>query len=278
METQNPKAVFRKCGTCSQTFAHILNRAFDHPDEVAERAIDPLAGGIANEGHQCGMLWGATMAIGKEAYRQHSNLDEAIANTIVATQQIVESFINRAHSMNCKEIIGYNLKSVFGMLGFMIKTMSKGMDNSQCFNFAEAWAQEAIQAGKDGLSAGPGPYHHQPVSCAAEVVKRMGGTEEEMAMVAGFAGGLGLSGHACGALSAAIWMRTLRWCRENPGKNPPMFNNPIAKKLIKAFKEMTDAEMLCRTITGKEFLTIDEHSEFIYAGGCEKLIEMTSQL
>jgi len=42
------------------------------------------------------------------------------------------------------------------------------------------------------------------MSCASEVVRRMGGRDEERVMVSGFAGGLGLSGNGRGALSAAI--------------------------------------------------------------------------
>lgn len=272
MRTQNPKEVFRKCGTCSQTFAHLLNREFDHPNLEEERALDPLAGGISNEGHQCGMLWGATLAVGKEAYRRHPDQEKAIATAVTATQHIVNSFINRTSTVNCREITGYDLNSVFGMVSFMLKTLATGMNNSPCFNLAEQWAPEAIQAGNEGLAAEPIHLKYQPLSCAAEVVRHMGGTDEEMVAVSGFAGGLGLSGKACGALSAAIWLKTLRWCREHPGKNPPMFRNKFVKELIKTFKELTHSEMLCRDIAGQAFHTIDDHSAYIASGGCERLI------
>jgi hypothetical protein len=83
-----------------------------------------------------------------------------------------------------------------------------------------------------------------------------------------------LGGNACGALSAAIWMRMLAWCRENPGETPPFLNNPIAKKLIKKFKKATNSEMLCRNISGKDFSDIDDHSAYIHSGGCKELIEV----
>jgi C_GCAxxG_C_C family probable redox protein len=273
MVNQNPKEVFKKCGTCSQTFAHLLNREFRHPKEEEERAMTPLAGGIVNEGHQCGMLWGAALAIGEEAFHRHEDREEAIATTVTATKHIIESFVNRTKTVNCREIIGTNLNNLFGLVSYMIKTMTKGINNSQCFNLAEQWAPEAIQAGKEGLSEDNINLKHKPVSCAAEVVKRMGGTDEEMTMVSGFAGGLGLSGNACGALSAAIWMKTLEWCKENPGKTPPMFNNSIAKKLLKSFKKVTNSEMLCQNITRNHFETIDDHSKYINAGGCKELME-----
>ena len=76
-KVQDAKAVFRKCGTCSQTFAHLLNRDFGHTLENEERALDPLAGGIANQGYQCGMVWGAALAIGGESHRQNEDHDKA---------------------------------------------------------------------------------------------------------------------------------------------------------------------------------------------------------
>jgi len=46
--------VFRKLRTCSRTFFHILNREFGHPKELEELAADSLAGGILQQGQQCG--------------------------------------------------------------------------------------------------------------------------------------------------------------------------------------------------------------------------------
>ena len=275
---QDAKAVFRKCGTCSQTFAHLLNRDFGHPMVNEERALDPLAGGIANQGHQCGMLWGAAMALGAEAHRQNEDQNKAIAVAVTATQHVVDSFVNRSQTVNCKEIIGLDLSSVFGLVKFMIKTMAQGMNNSQCFNLAEDWAPEAIQAGAEGLTNDQIELNQKPISCASEVVKQMGGTEEEMLMVSGFAGGLGLSGEACGALGAAIWLKSLRWCQDNPGKTPPMFNNPIAKKYLKAFRAETDSCMLCKEITNQNFENINDHSEYIKNGGCKKLIHLLANV
>lgn len=42
-------------GTCSRTFFYIINREFGFPHENEERAADPLAGGIVQQGYQCGM-------------------------------------------------------------------------------------------------------------------------------------------------------------------------------------------------------------------------------
>lgn len=271
-KTQDTKQVFRQCGACSHTFAHILNREFGHPDELAELALNPLAGGIMNQGHQCGMIWGAALAVGAESYRKHKDIDMATAVAVTATQHLVESFEERSNTVNCKEILGYSISNVFGIVRLMLTTTIKGMENTKCMNLAADWAPEAIRSGKDGLEEDI-ELSQKPVSCASEVVKRMGGSEEEQLMVSGFAGGLGLSGHTCGALSAAIWMKTLNWCRDNPGKLPPYIKNKVAENVLNTFKEVNGSEMSCQKITGQHFVTINEHSEFIDKGGCEDLIE-----
>ena len=267
------KDVFKKCGTCSRTFAHILNREFGHPKEHEERAMNLLAGGIMNQGHQCGMIWGAALAVGAESYRKHENLNKAVATAVTTTQEVLASFIKESGATNCRDIIGYDLTSKIGMAKFMLKVTSQGMKNSLCFNLAEQWAPEAVETATKGLSENVN-IPQEPLSCASEVVRRMGGSDEEMAMVAGYAGGLGLSGEACGALSAAIWKKTLEWCRENPDKNPSFFNNKTAKILLQAFNEATDNKMVCSEICGQQFKSLEDHTEYIKNGGCKEIINV----
>jgi len=272
-ENNDAKEVFKNCGTCSRTFAHILNREFGHPKEHEERAMNPLAGGIMNQGHQCGMIWGAALAVGAESYRKYENLDKAIATAVTATQEVMASFIKESGATNCRDIIGYDLTSKIGMAKFMMKVTSKGMKNSLCFNLAEQWAPEGVDVATQSLSQNI-TMAQKSLSCASEVVRKMGGGDEEATMVAGFAGGLGLSGGACGALSAAIWKKTLDWCRENPDKNPPFFNNKTAKRMMKAFNEVTNDKMLCSEICGQNFKSLEDHTEYIKNGGCKKIIDV----
>lgn len=272
----NAKKTFKEKGTCSRTFAYILNSEFGNKLENEESATDSLAGGVMRKGHQCGMLWGSALAIGAEAYRKSDNADKAKAMTILATQKMMESFVNRTNTVNCKEITGCSMDNFFGLAKYMIKVTLKGMDNSICFNLAENWAPEAIQSAKEGLSIGQDNLFSNTENCASKVVEKLGGSEEEITMIAGFAGGLGLSGNGCGALSAAIWMNSLQWAKENPGKST--FNNPRAKNSFKAFCIETGNEMLCHKICGQEFLSIEDHSEFIKLGGCKKLIDTLSAI
>ncbi|MCK5704260.1 MAG: C_GCAxxG_C_C family protein, partial [Cyclobacteriaceae bacterium] len=199
-EKNDAKKLFRSLGACSHTFFHILNREYGHIKRIEERASDPFAGGIYQQGYQCGMLWGASMAAGAEAFRRYEDLDKAIGVTIKATQHIMESFKKRTDTIECYDITDCDWSSKMSMAKYFItgKFLS-------CFNLAEEWAPEAIDAAEEGLSK-EWDLPQECISCASEVAKKMGASDEEMVMVAGFAGGLGLSGNACGAFSAAIWM------------------------------------------------------------------------
>lgn len=263
----NAKRVFLTKGTCSYTFFYILNREFGHPKEKEERALDPLAGGILQQGYQCGMLWGASMAVGAESFRRHNEMAKAVAVAIKATQHLMESFKNRTKCIECEDFTKTNFKNKWSFAKYMFtgKFLS-------CYKLAEKWAPEAIKAAHEGLSLEQNESTQKAISCASEVVKKMGGSEEEIAMVAGFAGGLGLSGSGCGALGAAIWKTILELVRTENWKSS--LSDPDSERIIKKFYEATDYKMECYEICGKRFNTIDEHTEFIKNGGCKKLINV----
>lgn len=266
------KKTFARCGACSHTFFYLLNREFGYQKEIEEHASDPLAGGLMNRQQQCGMLWGSTLAVGAEAFRRFDNRDQAITAALTTTQSLVESFSERAKSVNCRDIIGCDISNTFDVAKFMLNSLPGGLTNMVCMNLAEKWAPEAIQAAKEGFSDNHINLSQQPESCACIVAKKIGAGDEELVTVAGFAGGIGLSGNACGALSAAIWLSSLKWCRENPGKSG--YENPNSEEILKTFYHETDSEVLCYRISGKRFKTIDEHTQYIKNGGCEKLINV----
>lgn len=271
VKLRGTKRLFVKLGTCSRTLCYILNREFGHMKEPEERALDPLAGGIMTQGYQCGMLWGASLALGAESFRRCPDQDKAIALSIKATQYIMESFINRTQSADCLDITDCNWSSKTSIAKYFVtgKVVS-------CFKLMERWAPEAVRAAYEGLSYDQSELPDKCMSCASEVAKKMGATDEEMVMVAGFAGGLGLSGNACGALGAAIWMNTLALCKEQPGKS--FMTNPDATRLQERFLAVTDYKFLCTKITDQEFSTLDDHTEFIKQGGCEKVINTLAQV
>ena len=129
---ENPKKVFRKLGTCSQTLFYLLNREFEHPMEIEERAADPFAGGIMQKGYQCGMLWGASLAIGAEAYRRCDDLEQAMGVAILATQRVMRSFSEREHTINCRDITRCDFSDRFGFAKYILSGRFL-----HCFKLAE---------------------------------------------------------------------------------------------------------------------------------------------
>ena len=77
-----------------------------------------------------------------------------------------------------------------------------------------------------------------PVSCAALLARKMGADDRHAVMAAGLAGGIGLSGGACGALGAAIWL--IEMARVTEGGGNVEFNSPEATEAIDRFVQSTD--------------------------------------
>jgi len=261
------KRTYIKKGTCSRTFFYILDREFGHPRNEEEKAIDPLAGGILQQGYQCGMLWGASMAVGAESLRRNKDPERATGMAILATKHIMDSFVNRTSSIECEDITNCDFTDKKSFRKYMLR--GKFVN---CFKLTGKWAPEALEAAKEGLVLDQDSLPKKSLSCASEVVRKMGGDEEEILMVAGFAGGLGLSGSGCGALAAAVWKNALIHNKKNTGKSANY--DPNTDHTLKAFYEETDFEMQCDKICGRRFETTDEHTEFIKNGGCKKLIEV----
>jgi hypothetical protein len=254
---------------CSHTMFFIINREYENLHNEQERASDPLVGGIMQCGYQCGLLFGAVMGAGKQAFRICNGDGHETALAIVAAREINEAFVNTCGNEDCREIIGIDWKNRWQT---MKHTLTNGLF---CFNLSQRWGPVAIRAVKEGLESDIENLPNNCTSCASIVAKKMGANDEEAAIVAGFAGGIGLSGKACGALSAAIWMKSLKWCRETPRKTP--FQNKYSKETWDAFSDFSKGKFLCMEITGMKFNTPEEHTRFLQEGGCAELMEFLSK-
>jgi hypothetical protein len=263
---RDTKRQFLKKGTCSRALFFILDREFGRLQDDEERAVELLAGGIVQQGYQCGLLWGAVFAVGAESFRRHPDRDRAIGAAIKAARHVSASFIARAKSPDCHDITSCEWKDKRSIAKYMLT--GKFL---VCFKLADAWAPEAIRAAKEGLALDPSDLPARPRSCASEVVRRAGGSDAEMVMAAGLAGGIGLSGGGCGALAAAVWMNALSRIRDKTYKTS--FSDPVAERILRTFFEAAGFELECRVIAGRLFPTVAEHTAFIEAGGCGRLIK-----
>ena len=251
----------------------VVDGSFDHPLKLEERAAMPLAGGILRHGHQCGMLWGATLAAGAQAYRALGPGPQAEAAAVVAAQRLVESFRADNKHIDCLEITGLNLieTSKSAAVRQVLKYFVTG-GLIRCFSMAARYAPVAFGDINAALSEGPVEAPSAPVSCAAVVAQRMGMSAMHAVMAAGFAGGIGLSGGACGALGAAIWVIAMNSGKdgvENIKDTPPG-----AKEAIDRFLKSTGSRFACSEIAGRRFQNVDEHAAYLRDGGCSKVIEV----
>jgi hypothetical protein len=250
----------------------VVDSSFDHPLRLEEHASMSLAGGIMGNGYQCGMLWGAALAAGAQAYRLLGPGPQAETAALMTTQRLVDSFRTRNKHINCSDITEMNLKSSEKrhLLMQTIKFFLKGGPIA-CFSMSASYAQTAFNE----INAAPFEKHFEaptaPISCSAMLAQRMGVSSMHAVMAAGFAGGIGLSGGACGALGAAIWIIGMNKGKEGVEKNAYM--PTWGEGVIERFLESSDYQFECSEITGRKFESIDEHAGYLRQGGCSKIIE-----
>ena len=267
--TMGTVGTFLKRGACSETMVAVLNRAFQHPALETERPSQPFAGGIMQHGYQCGLVWGAALAAGAEAHRRFGAGPEAETKAILAGQRVVEAFRGQNQTqMNCMEITDLDKSSskMKMVTYFLIKGGTIG-----CLRRAARYAPAALREIDVALSGEPVAVPPGPASCAALMARRMGASEEHAVMASGLAGGIGLSGGACGALGAAIWVAGIKLLGE--GATKIAYKAPHAEALIGRFVKCANYEFECSAICGRKFDGVADHASYLRAGGCSKILE-----
>ncbi|MCP4539167.1 MAG: hypothetical protein GY832_18680 [Chloroflexi bacterium] len=222
-----------------------------------------------NYGYQCGMLWGATLAAGAQAYRLFGAGPQAETAAIIAAQRLVESFRTRNNHINCLEVTGFDLSSPTPkmIMHFFMKGGPIG-----CIRMAAKYPPVAFSEIHTALSEKHIKAPAPPASCAALLAQKMGVSDMHITMAAGFAGGIGLSGGACGALGAAIWVIGMNSLKE--GVDQFGFKNPRALEVINRFMKCTNNTFECSEIVGQKFKNIDDHAGYLRDGGCSKIIKV----
>jgi hypothetical protein len=256
-------------GACSGTLCHVLDRALGRSRAVEEDAAMPLAGGILGHGYQCGMIWGATLAAGAEAYRLLGAGPQGEAGAIVSAGRLLESFRARNGHVNCLEITELDASS--STLQLVVFFLLKG-GSVRCALRAAQFAPAARDEIRAAFAGDPSEAPPAPVSCSALLARRMGVSDMHGVMAAGFAGGIGLSGGACGALAAAIWIMAMK--RLEAGADRLGFKDPAMLGTIDRFLECTDHEFECARIVGRKFDGIADHADHVRAGGCARILEV----
>jgi hypothetical protein len=181
----------------------------------------------------------------------------------------VETFRTQNKHTDCMEITEIDLSSPTTrmIVRFLLKSGARG----SCLGMAARYAQAALREINAILSEEPIEAPPAPLSCSALLAQKMGASEMHTAMVAGFAGGIGLSGSACGALGAAIWMSGMSSLKES-GKTA--LETSGARETIESFLKCSDYEFECSKIVGRKFESVDDHAGYIRRGGCSQIIQL----
>jgi len=256
----------------------VVDRSFDHPLAVEEKAVEPLMGGLMNYGYQCGMVWGVALAAGAQAYRLRGPGSQAEAEAIVAAQRLVSLFrVSNKNEFNCMEISELNLRGEIQALP-ILKFFLKGGPIG-CLRMAARYAPKAFDEINATFSEQSVQAPTPPVSCTALLAKQMGLSDMHTTMMAGLAGGIGLCGGGCGALGAAIWILGMNLL--NDGLEVSLWESKEFQTKVAALIDtfvQTAGGLECSEITGREFEDIEDHASFLHAGGCSEVIKIIAEL
>lgn len=226
----------------------------------------PLAGGIVQRGYQCGMLWGAALAAGAQAYRLFGPGPQAETAAVIAAQRLVASFRAHYNLVDCFELTATDWRIPKQALWYILRGGA-----IRCVAMTAGFASVAlreINATFDNMRLTSPP---PPVSCAAMLAQEMAVSDMQVVMAAGLAGGIGLSGNACGALGAAIWIGEIASGKKDI--RTISFRSPRATQVIDRFLKSTDTKFECFDIVGRRFRDVGDHARYLREGGCSMIIE-----
>jgi hypothetical protein len=237
-----------------------------------------------HQGHACGQLFGALLSAGIRARERFDADDARAAAALHAARALAAAFSALDWSTDCRDNVG-PLITLLDRIRYLRSDRPRA-----CGRTIIPWAAEAadvIDGALDELD--PGALSNPQRNCAVECMRRIapaGGLEEgDAVLVAGFAGGLGLLGNACGALAAGVFALTARHYR---GRGPEQRDSKLRgalqelnlisglraepARLLEGFRRSFASE-LCRQMVGRRFESAEDHSTFIAEGGCQDVIE-----
>jgi hypothetical protein len=250
----------------------VVDAALGHPMKLEEHASMLLAGGMLQKGYQCGMVWGAALAAGAQAYELYGQGPKAETAAILASQRLVESFRTRNRYINCVDIIDFDWKgsSDKDMTKKVLKFLLKGGPIG-CFRMAAKYAPLALDDINTTFSEDDFEIPSPPVSCTALLAQQMSLSAQHTVMAAGLAGGIGLSGGACGALGMLIWILTMRDLEAGAEING--FSYPRGDAAVEKYLESTDHKFECAGVVGRKFESLADHAAYLRQGGCAQIID-----
>ena len=167
--------------------------------------------------------------------------------------------------MDCFDLTDTDFSSTAQMWKYLLSGKFIG-----CFRMAARYAPVAFAEIHAALGNEHADAPAAPVSCSALVARRLGASDLHAAMVAGFAGGIGLWGGACGALGAVVWLDAMSGGGDYKALEARA--TPILERFLKASGKTFE----CSEIVGRRFLDVADHAAHVRGGGCARILEALS--
>ena len=104
-------ASFQTGMTCSSAVFSAFADEMGLDDRTAKKIACGFGAGISKTGNICGAVSGAIMVIGLKYGKSEQGDDAATEKTRALTRQFIQEFTQKNGSVNCTELLGYNLNN-----------------------------------------------------------------------------------------------------------------------------------------------------------------------
>ena len=263
-----------RCVACSEASLTTQMRGFGLKEPVYEQAIHAFSGGFMHQGHASGLLTGAVLAAGFVAQDRFDDDETRAGAALHAAIQLATVFPEHSGSINCLEITKTNLTNLFGRLHYFKKGQGR-----MCGRLHLKWAQEAHQLIDKSLleyekNSNVSVCNNCSVRTMQKLESSIGIKAGASLLMAGFAGGVGLSGNVCGALAVGAYaMSIIHQLDRKQKKRDSIIRGSIEEvfgtnyrgsltRLRRKFVLQFGSE-LCVDIIGRHFQDAEEHFKFL---------------
>jgi C_GCAxxG_C_C family probable redox protein len=107
-------ATFHNGITCSSSVFSAFASDLGLDEKTARKIACGFGAGISRTGNICGAVSGAIMVIGLRYGKADPGDEAATTKTRALTRQFIEEFTDKNGSVNCTELLGYNLNDQDG--------------------------------------------------------------------------------------------------------------------------------------------------------------------
>jgi C_GCAxxG_C_C family probable redox protein len=111
-KSEDAVASFKSGFTCSSAVFSAFSDKMGLDSETAKKIACGFGAGISKTGNICGAVSGAIMVIGLKYGKTKMGDNAATENTRALTRQFIQEFAANNGSVNCTELLGYNLSKV----------------------------------------------------------------------------------------------------------------------------------------------------------------------